>query len=303
MQEIQNQLDKGKVFYYFTDEQKDPADIPDPVDPEPTDKATTVSYTPDASFLITIPASVVLEKDRSVTRSIKAEHVKLNNDKKLVVTLDDAEHNGEKDAASGKRFSALTADGSSTAYYSIKDSQNQSIGIGDTVATFVKKEEDEVQTADLEFSKPMGVTFAGEHTETLTFRIGVIDTNKEIDVSWVNADGTPNTEKLPFPVNYKEDDTWTNVVEQLKSEEENGFITACTTGDIDTYSAGLYALPGKTSIYYYYGSEDMSLAELYIKGDDDQLTAVKLTDSISADANYVWKKVSDSDSIWNTANS
>ena len=115
-------------------------------------------------FTITIPASVNLNAENP-TATIEAEGVYLDTSKhkQINVTLDSAQYVNTGDST----FIAKTADGNSQVTYSIgKGEATTGVKVGDTVAEF---------TADgsqvLSFSAPTGATYAGTHTETLTFGI------------------------------------------------------------------------------------------------------------------------------------
>ena len=135
--------------------------------------ADTTTVTFDAprnspEFTITIPASVDLNATTR-TATIKAEQVYLNTTKhkQINVTLDSAQYV----ETGASEFIAKTADGSSSVTYTIgKGEATTGVKVGDTVAEF---------TADgsqvLSFSEPTGATYAGTHSETLTFGISVED--------------------------------------------------------------------------------------------------------------------------------
>ena len=133
--------------------------------------ADTTNVTFDAprnspEYMITIPATADLNAE-TPTATIKAENVYLDTTKhkQINVTLDSAQY-VETGAST---FIAKTEDGSSQVTYTIgKGTATTGVKVGDTVAEF---------TADgsqvLSFSTPTGATYAGTHTETLTFGIAV----------------------------------------------------------------------------------------------------------------------------------
>ena len=139
----------------------------------PTNSATDVEYTVDPAYMVTIPANVTLSSSDVQTKTVTAENVKLDYGKEVVVKLTKAENAKGEDAAAEKVFSAVTADKTSTANYTINEGK---IGIGDTVATFPTFT-DATQEADkkkeIKFSAASGATFAGEHSEQLTFTLSV----------------------------------------------------------------------------------------------------------------------------------
>ena len=129
-------------------------------------------------FLITIPASVDLgaEKDEDRTATITAEDVYLDTTKHkaINVTLDSAEYVNTGDST----FIAKTEKGDSAVEYTIgKGEATSGVKVGDVVATFANnpdtEAEKDVQTATLSFSEPTGATYAGTHTEVLTFGVSV----------------------------------------------------------------------------------------------------------------------------------
>ena len=119
-------------------------------------------------YMITIPASVDLNAENP-TATITAENVYLDTTKhkQINVTLDSAQY-VETGAST---FIAKTEDGSSSVTYTIgKGEATTGVKVGDTVAEFTANG-DQV----LSFSEPTGATYAGTHTETLTFGIAVED--------------------------------------------------------------------------------------------------------------------------------
>ena len=135
-----------------------------------TGGSTNVSFNAviEPAYTITIPASVDLNAE-TPTATIKAENVYLDTTKhkQINVTLDSAQYV----ETGASEFIAKTEDGSSSVTYTIgKGDATTGVKVGDTVAEF---------TADgsqvLSFSTPTGATYAGTHTETLTFGIAVED--------------------------------------------------------------------------------------------------------------------------------
>ena len=127
-----------------------------------------VTYNAEASYTVTIPASVTLSATADVTADIKAEDVLLETGQAISVKLQTASN-----TESGSTFNAKTADGASTATYTISAAET-AISVGDEVANF---DADGSQT--LTFSKAEGATTAGSHTETLTFNISVSEVAEE----------------------------------------------------------------------------------------------------------------------------
>ena len=120
------------------------------------------------TFTITIPATVDLNSTTR-TATITAENVYLDTTqhKQINVTLDSADYVNTGDTT----FKAKNANLDSVVTYTIgKGTATTGIAVGDTVAEFT-----EDGTATLSFSEPTGATYAGVHTETLTFGISVED--------------------------------------------------------------------------------------------------------------------------------
>ncbi len=124
----------------------------------------TATYDIQAKYTVTIPAGVTLDSTNAVSKNIEASDVMLESGKKIKVTLTEASN-----TASGSSFSAKNDKGDSTATYTIgKGTATTGISVGDVVAEFTKNGEQ-----SLTFSKAEGATYAGTHTETLTFGIAV----------------------------------------------------------------------------------------------------------------------------------
>ena len=122
-------------------------------------------------YTITIPATVDLNAEKP-TATITAENVYLDTTKhkQINVTLDSADYVNTGDST----FIAKTSDGSSSVTYTIgKGTATTGVKVGDTVAEFTEN-----GNQVLSFSAPTGATYAGTHTETLTFGISVEDAVK-----------------------------------------------------------------------------------------------------------------------------
>ena len=119
----------------------------------------------EPAYTITIPATVDLNAEKP-TATIKAENVYLDTTKhkQINVTLDSASN-----TTSGSTFHAKNTAGDSTVTYSISKGDT-AFAVGDTVAEFTAD-----SSVTLNFSEPTGATYAGTHTETLTFGISVED--------------------------------------------------------------------------------------------------------------------------------
>ena len=138
----------------------------------------TATYDVSAKYTVTIPAGVTLSDTATASQSIEASDVVLESGKKITVKL-----TGASNTESGASFSAKTTKGDSTATYTIgKGEATTGISVGDTVAEFTAD-----GTQALTFSKAEGATYAGTHTETLTFGIAAVTTRT---VTWNNDDIT-----------------------------------------------------------------------------------------------------------------
>ena len=151
----------------------DPAQIVpnDSGNPNPETAGAEVTYNVDAAYTVTIPAGADISSGSDV-QSIKANNVLLEQGQKITVTLSEASN-----TASGKSFSAKDESGESTVNYTIKAGDTD-VAVGDKVAEFETKTGE--QSATLTFTKDADSTptFAGKHTETLTFNIAVEDAVK-----------------------------------------------------------------------------------------------------------------------------
>ncbi len=139
----------------------------------------TATYDVTAKYTVTIPAGVTLDSTNAVSKNIKASDVMLESGKKIKVTLNSADH-----TTSGATFHAQTDKGDSTATYTISKGET-AVAVGDVVAEFTEN-----GTQALTFSKAEGATYAGTHTETLTFGISVEDTVTTPTVGTVFPIGT-----------------------------------------------------------------------------------------------------------------
>ena len=156
--------------------------------------ADTTDVTFDAprispAYTITIPATADLNAENPKA-TIKAENVYLDTTKhkQINVTLDSAQY-VETGAST---FIAKTEDGSSSVTYTIgKGDATTGVKVGDTVAEFTA-DGDQV----LSFSEPTGATYAGTHTETLTFGVALEQSEPAtVAVSSITIDNAP-TEAL-----------------------------------------------------------------------------------------------------------
>ncbi len=149
-------------------------------DSVPQSGAMTATYEVEAKYTVTIPASVTLSSTETVSADITASDVLLESGQKIKVTL-----TGASNTESGSTFSAKNSSGESTATYTIgKGEVDSGVAVGDVVAEFTTSEEQERQM--LSFSPASGETYAGRHTEVLTFGIEVEDAPTNVPVSSIN---------------------------------------------------------------------------------------------------------------------
>ena len=169
----------------------------------------------DPAYTITIPATVNLKSSDPV--EITASGVTLNEGQKIVVTLD-----GASNTASGSEFSVKDKSGESTVNYTIKAGDTD-VAVGDKVAEFETKTGE--QSATLTFTKDADSTptFAGKHTETLTFgvKLETVKTAAEkpdiaqADCTFSPSNGTStlSNANITTAMEYSADNgtTWTDV--------------------------------------------------------------------------------------------
>ena len=135
-----------------------------PVTPDSDQKQrnSTVGYDAAPTYSIVIPEEIILKSNDTVEAEITADDIMLEAYQQIEVKLTAASN-----TESGSTFSAKTADGQSTATYKITAGE-QAVSVGDKIAVF-----EDAGTQTLTFSKAEGATYAGKHTETLTFTISV----------------------------------------------------------------------------------------------------------------------------------
>ena len=116
------------------------------------------------TYTITIPESVNIDGG---TAQFKAENVTLPDGAKINITVD-----GENTESGQTTFNAKNESKDSTVQYTIKNG-DATIADGGTALTFT-----EGGTQTLKFTKTSEPTYAGTHTETLTFGVAVEDAAK-----------------------------------------------------------------------------------------------------------------------------
>lgn len=159
---------------------------PDTVPPE---GGLTVKYDVDPSYTVTIPAGVDIttgDKTASITLN---EGALLAEGSKIEVVLEKGAY-----TTTGNAFTAKTESGKSSASYQINGGD---VKVGDVVASLDK----DTRSADLTFSRTETTkpTFAGTHSEVLTFKVSVKDS-----VESVLAPALENGAKINFAYNWNE---------------------------------------------------------------------------------------------------
>ncbi len=149
--------------------------------------STNVTYNAAPTYIVTIPASVTLDSENTVTANIAASQIILESGQKIKVSLTEASN-----TESGSSFSAKNEAGNSTATYTISKGET-AVAVGDVVAEFNANGEQA-----LTFSAASGTTFAGTHTEQLTFTISVEDAFKTLKIG-------------SYTITYNDNDTWAQI--------------------------------------------------------------------------------------------
>ncbi|WP_308000147.1 hypothetical protein [uncultured Gemmiger sp.] len=126
---------------------------------------TKVTFTIDPAYTVTIPSEVTLEKKEGKTvtyekdLTLKASNVRLNQGKKLQVTIPD------------NSVLQLSA-GSATLNYTITNDNGINVGAGSVAATFTTQAADQTATLHIKANDP---PFAGDYSGTLKFTIAVVN--------------------------------------------------------------------------------------------------------------------------------
>ncbi|MBQ6498854.1 MAG: hypothetical protein IJI48_03030, partial [Ruminococcus sp.] len=170
--------------------------------------------------------------------------------------------------ASGSSFSAKNDKGDSTATYTISKGET-AVAVGDTVAEFTENGEQ-----SLTFSKAEGATYAGTHTETLTFNIAVEDAVKTLTLTgtyWDNGARGFVTNSLE--IEYTDNDTWKDIVERY---------------DEVSLQDNPYGPSGKI-VYYWYDDDDIQGTDgCQLKSNESPYNykLVSINDKVSAYSSY-----------------
>ena len=123
-----------------------------------------VTYSVDPTYTVTIPASVTLGNDSTISVS----DVNLATGEKILVKLTAATN-----TVTGTNFTVQTADATpATATYQVKKGTT-ALALGDTAYEFAYDGETKTGSGDLTFTVPTDAKFAGTYSDQLTFTISV----------------------------------------------------------------------------------------------------------------------------------
>ena len=145
----------------------------DPFDvtPNPGTAGTTVEFSIDPAYTVTIPATVTLEKGEgdiySNSGTITAEGVKLAEGKEIVVTLASASKFNMQTSATATYKLPYTAEG---AFGKLTDKEN-----GGIVAKFATSTM--VQNTPVTFTTDETPTYAGTYSDPVVFTISIENAN------------------------------------------------------------------------------------------------------------------------------
>lgn len=144
----------------------DPDDMPNP---KPGTAGTTVEFSVDPAYTVTIPAKVTLEKGEdskySNSGTLSAADVKLDEGKEIVVTLTSASKFNMQTSATATYKLPYTAEG---AFGKLTDKEN-----GGIVAKFATSTT--VQNTPVTFTTDETPTYAGTYSDPVVFIIEVKD--------------------------------------------------------------------------------------------------------------------------------
>ena len=218
--------------------------------PAPSSAGTEVSYDVTPSYTVTIPAGADITTGEQTKSITLAEGALLAEGSKIEVKLEKGEY-----TASGNAFTAKTASGNSSVSYQINGGN---IKVGDTVASLDK----DTLSADLTFAKTDTVapTYAGKHTEVLTFAISVAEAEASTQKS-VTIKGFTDTEHdvdiSDFTINYEDGDKWSDVLNDPDAlTDKTGLCKAMGI-------VGYKVFPNDWTVVYLYNNSE------YVSPDDE----------------------------------
>ena len=146
----------------------DPDNMPNP---KPGTAGTTVEFSVDPAYTVTIPATVTLEKGEgdiySNSGTITAEGVKLAEGKEIVVTLASASKFNMQTSATAEYKLPYTAEG---AFGKLTDKEN-----GSVVAKFATSTT--VQNTPVTFTTDETPKYAGAYNDPVVFTISIENAN------------------------------------------------------------------------------------------------------------------------------
>ena len=243
----------------------------DDVAAERNEGTMTATYDVTAKYTVTIPAGVTLDSTNAVSKNIEASDVMLESGQKINVTLDEASH-----TTNGTTFHAQNTAGDSTATYTINNG-TKDIAVGDVVATFAnnpdKTADPDVQTSTLTFSKAEGATYAGTHTETLTFGISV---TKTLNIAVYNSTET-------ISLSYTEGQKWTEATTFIDSTQYESFYDQLVDGNDRGYKPGWYSFEEDGLVAALYLLTESTYYVLY----DNDFNIVDANSVISEESSYI----------------
>ena len=134
--------------------------------------STTVTYEVAPTYTVTIPATVTLGGSAV---EVKAEHVVVPYRKQVVVELTGINVTAENPTGDST-FNVKTAEGAKLIYtVTIGEGENAvTVKVNDAVLT-VNPEVKDNGSAELTFTAPTSVTYAGKYTGTVTFSVSMKD--------------------------------------------------------------------------------------------------------------------------------
>ena len=133
-------------------------------DSDPKTGTMNVTYSVAPTYTVTIPASVTLGNDSTIS----VKDVNLATGKKILVKL-----TGAANTVTGTNFTVKTADATpAMATYQVKKGDT-ALAVGGTAYEFTYNGTTKTDSGTLSFTEPTDARFAGTYTDQLTFTISV----------------------------------------------------------------------------------------------------------------------------------
>ena len=173
--------------------------------PSPPSAGFEVTYDVDPSYTVTIPAGVDITTGDKTASITLEEGVILPEGAKIEVVLEKGAY-----TTTGNAFTAKTASGNSSASYQINGGN---VKVGDVVASLDK----DTLSADLTFSRTETTkpTFAGTHSEVLTFKVSVKEAAKTLTLTGTYFDREAYSDVTKsIEIKYTDNDTWKDIAER-----------------------------------------------------------------------------------------